>query len=776
MQSSKSVAARLFGAFAIVIAIFIAAAALSAIQLSRYNEAVGYLTGKELEKMSAIGRWIRGVEVAMRNASDMLLLEDHDRQKAALAQMRQTWEGRRAASDFLDASLKTPEGRALFKAAIKFREGNLVAEHDLIAAFEAGHVADARAILLQRAMPGERSLMEALEQLDVHEQALVRSQAQELANAYHRSIVLLWLTVLLATAVAATMAVLVVRSLRRPLAHAVAVLAEIEKDHYDSVVTVTSEDETGQVLRALDSMQRSLKERTARERALATENSRVRIALDRSSAATMLADNDGKILYLNDAASELFRRNASEIRTQIPNFDPDQVLGANFDSFHKVPSHQRGLLTSLRSTHTAEMALGAATLRVIASPVVDSSGQRLGTVVNWLDRTNEVSTEKEIQFVVNAAEQGDLTRRIRTKGEAGFFATLAKGINTILDGNAGLVREVKDAVGEVFRSAAEISTGNANLSQRTEQQSSSLEETASSMEQMTSTVRQNADNAAQANQLAGAARAQAEKGGAVVSEAVSAMQAINSSSNQIADIIGVIDEIAFQTNLLALNAAVEAARAGDQGRGFAVVATEVRALASRSAEAAKQIKSLIEDSVSKVEQGSRLVNESGNTLQEIVASVKRVTDIVSEIAAASREQASGIDQVNKAVTEMDSVTQHNAALVEEAAAAAQALSDQASRLDGMMARYKVIADDTPAWNGGERRREDAWLDRQAPAPRKASAVAARSAATRSTAPKARPAAMRVVPGRKAVGSESQPKADPRAQTASAEAAADWEEF
>jgi methyl-accepting chemotaxis protein len=252
-----------------------------------------------------------------------------------------------------------------------------------------------------------------------------------------------------------------------------------------------------------------------------------------------------------------------------------------------------------------------------------------------------------------------------------------------------VVSKVKTVASEVRRGAEEISAGNANLSQRTEQQSSSLEETASSMEEMTTTVKQNADNAGQANQLAMAARDQAEKGGSVVSQAVKAMADINDSSKKIADIIGVIDDIAFQTNLLALNAAVEAARAGEQGRGFAVVASEVRSLAGRSATAAKEIKELIQDSVKKVEDGSVLVTQSGQTLDKIVASVKKVSDIVAEIAAASREQSSGIEQVNRAVMQMDELTQQNAALVEEATAASQAMAEQVRGLNGMLERYRV---------------------------------------------------------------------------------------
>jgi methyl-accepting chemotaxis protein len=371
------------------------------------------------------------------------------------------------------------------------------------------------------------------------------------------------------------------------------------------------------------------------------------------------------------------------------------------------------------------------------NPIADANGRPVKVVKYASDVTPAMHAQNALQVAVQQTQDtvkfaidGDLTHRIPMEGKTGDLEVLCRGVNSLLESTSELVKRVKVASGEVHMGAEEISRGNANLSQRTEEQASSLEETASSMEEMTSTVKQTADNAGQANQLAMAAREQAEKGGAVVNTAVTAMGAINDASKKIADIIGVIDEIAFQTNLLALNAAVEAARAGEQGRGFAVVATEVRNLAGRSATAAKEIKALIQDSVAKVDEGSKLVDESGKTLGEIVQAVKKVTDIVAEIAAASREQSSGIEQVNKAVMQMDETTQQNAALVEEAAAASQAIVEQAQALNSVVARYNVGAVEmrAPRAERTERRSKDRpWANRgaaakaAAPAPAKAAA-------------------------------------------------------
>jgi methyl-accepting chemotaxis protein len=543
------------------------------------------------------------------------------------------------------------------------------------------------------------------------------------AEGQRLKIVAFWIEIavgLISTALLLGMAFVVIRGITRALSQAVTVLAEIEGGNYESPVSILVQDETSHVLKSLDAMQRSLKERTARdreraqsdreraegERVAAAENARIRNALDRVSVGAMLADSEGTIIYVNDAMQALLRFREGEFRRQLPQFDSQRILGSPLEVF-KAPVFARNSMAALTAAHTAELKVGDASLRIVANPVVDGDGKRVGTIVQWFDRTQEVAIEEEVALTVAQAIEGDLTVRIREDGKEGFFKALASGMNRLVGNMADVLRTISTAAAEVSTGADEISRGNVDLSQRTEQQASSLEETASSMEEMTAAVKNNADNAAQASQLALAAREQADRGGMVVQSAVLAMSEINTSSSKIADIIGVIDAIAFQTNLLALNAAVEAARAGEQGRGFAVVASEVRNLASRSAAAAKEIKGLIQDSVAKVDDGTKLVGMSGKVLQEIVAGVKKVTDVVAEIAASSQEQASGIEQVNKAVMSMDAVTQQNAALVEQAAAAAQSLTQQASHLSQLMARFRVgepSTTRTPAKTGSPARR------------------------------------------------------------------------
>jgi methyl-accepting chemotaxis protein len=315
-------------------------------------------------------------------------------------------------------------------------------------------------------------------------------------------------------------------------------------------------------------------------------------------------------------------------------------------------------------------------------------GLAIAAWLGWLLVRAIVRPLEEAVRIAGAVAQGDLTQRIEvgSKDETGRLMAALRDMNDAL---VEIVTRVRTGTDTISTASSEIADGNLDLSSRTEQQAGSLEETASSMEELTSTVKQNADNARQANVLAGSASAIAGKGGEVVAQVVETMGSINDSSRKIVDIIAVIDGIAFQTNILALNAAVEAARAGEQGRGFAVVAGEVRNLAQRSAAAAKEIKSLIDDSVGKVQHGSQLVDQAGATMKEIVASVSRVTDIMAEISAASQEQTAGITQVNEAIVQMDQTTQQNAALVEQASAAAQSLQQEAASLARTVGAFRI---------------------------------------------------------------------------------------
>ncbi|WP_326498584.1 methyl-accepting chemotaxis protein [Catenovulum adriaticum] len=457
-------------------------------------------------------------------------------------------------------------------------------------------------------------------------------------------------------------------------------------------------------------------------------------ALKICQASVMIADNDLNIVYVNDENMKMLKHRESEIQKELPRFNTQNLVGSCIDIFHKEPSHQRRLLAALDQPYFAQIKIGKLNFDLTASPWLDTNGEKIGTIVEWKDRTEEASIECEIDNLIQQAAEGDLSTRLDEHNKSGFALNLSKGLNRLVsiadgviqdtvgmldamahgnltrriegdyqgtfaklkDDSNSTVAKLTEIIARVNQSATtvasgadEIAQGNADLSQRTEEQASSLEETASSMEEMTSTVKQNAENASVANQLASDARNKATAGGAVVKRAVEGMGEINQASKKIADIIGVIDEIAFQTNLLALNAAVEAARAGEQGRGFAVVAGEVRNLAQRSAEAAKEIKNLIRDSVAKVEDGAALVNESGDTLSEIVDAVEKVSQMIADISVASNEQSSGIEQVNKAITQMDEMTQQNAALVEQASAAGESMSEQARAMKQLLSFFTV---------------------------------------------------------------------------------------
>lgn len=465
----------------------------------------------------------------------------------------------------------------------------------------------------------------------------------------------------------------------------------------------------------------------------AIEANKVRRALDVASTGVMMADESNQIAYLNDAFKDMMANAEADIQKQLPNFRCENLFGQSMDVFHRNPSHQQNLIASLNNTHKTEIEVGGRTFSLIANPIYRDN-ERIGTVVEWRDRTAEVSIEKEIDSMVEAAVKGDFSVRLNTSGKEGFFASLATGLNTLVNTTSQAIADVSavissmakgdltqtitteyegmfaelqeninatmakmiDVVGHISQAAEqvkhssfEISAGMRDLSGRTEEQASSLEETASTMAEMTETVQSSAENANQADDMAKDAERKASEGGEVVKQAIVAMDSINQASKRIADIIGVIDEIAFQTNLLALNAAVEAARAGEQGRGFAVVATEVRQLAQRSSNAAKEIKELINDTVERVEVGSELVTRSGDTLKEIVAAVEQVGETISHIAESAKEQSTGISQVNTAINQIDETTQQNSALVEQTNAAGETIAGQSENMANAVGFFKV---------------------------------------------------------------------------------------
>ncbi|MEA9608606.1 methyl-accepting chemotaxis protein [Xanthomonas campestris pv. plantaginis] len=528
------------------------------------------------------------------------------------------------------------------------------------------------------------------------------------------------------------------RQVVRPLDAAARVADAIASGKLDNQITVQRQDEVGRLLSAMQRMQSDLRQRIERDTQIANENLRIRTALEHSEMEVLLADEHHTAVFITEALHTSFKHGEAAFHAKgRTGFSADAVVGQPLEYVFGSDADGKARtqrLQQLTATVSERYTFGPVTLDLTMTPLYAGDGRRSGSMLLWRNVSAEVSVQNEVAALVQSALLGDFTQRLALQDMHGFYLEFGRQLNDLVDTTAqglerisrllsalaegdltvrmdgdfqgvfarmrddanatvaqltGIVSGIQTSATQINAAASEIAAGNNDLSQRTEQQAANLEETAASMEELTSTVKQNAESARQANQLAIGAASVASHGGEVVAQVVTTMSGIEVSSKKIAEIISVIDGIAFQTNILALNAAVEAARAGEQGRGFAVVASEVRTLAQRSAGAAKEIKHLIDDSVSKVAQGSSLVHQAGTTMAEIVASVQRVTDIMGEISAASQEQSAGIEQVNLTVAQMDEATQQNAALVEEATAAARAMEEQAGQLSDAVAVFKL---------------------------------------------------------------------------------------
>ncbi|MCD0247756.1 methyl-accepting chemotaxis protein [Xanthomonas melonis] len=531
------------------------------------------------------------------------------------------------------------------------------------------------------------------------------------------------------------------RAKRAQLQQALAVVTAIGEERFQRLDLRTASGELAPLLHALQVTQDKLAIRIDVMEQGLRHGEFVIKALDDLDTMIRIADDDGQVLFANRKLLAMLKLIEPDVQSFRPTFNAEGFVGGSIGDIYPDSQAAIDRMRALNASKAVRAPFFGRQIDFVYSPIIAADGTKLGTIAQWMDVTAQVNAEQALIQIIDAASAGDFSHRMQVDGMDGVLLSLAQGINRIydsvethlaalarvigalaegdltqrVDGDAhGIFARLRDDTNQtvarlteiiggiqtasdtIRQAAVEIAAGNTDLSERTEQQAANLEETASSMEELTSTVKQNADSALQANRLVVGTGEIAQSGGQVMDDVVATMSQISTASRKIGEIIGVIDGIAFQTNILALNAAVEAARAGEQGRGFAVVASEVRALARRSADAAKEIKTLIADSTDKVELGSGLVHRAGATMREIVGSVKHVTDIMGEITAASAEQSSGIEQVNRTVAQLDEVTQRNAALVEEATAAARSLEEQAVELADAVAIFRLQPDTRPS--------------------------------------------------------------------------------
>ncbi|PPU22256.1 methyl-accepting chemotaxis protein [Xanthomonas arboricola] len=690
-----NVGRRLGTAFGIMILLsgLLVAAGLSAMASARLN--LDNIVQKNVEKTrlsNAMGNANSNILVAMGTLS---MVTSDELNQDALRIIKQERERYDQARKALEAFPPTEAGRKNRIAIDQARSVAKTLNDEVISLATSNRNAEAQTLMSEKARPAMLDWQAKIAEGVTRQQTQMADSYAHAISAMDQGKTLLIGGGLLVVVISSLLAFFITRSLTQPLSRATRAAEAIAGGKLDNDVDTQANDEAGRLLKAMSKMQLQLRNLLAAQTDMAKRHDDGQISFRIDAAA--FPGEYGRMAH--DTNSLVGSHIAVKLR--LAQIMGRYAIGDLSEDMEKLPGEKAVLSETMAqvkvnlgamNTEIKHLAVSAANGDFSARGDAERFQYDFRLMVESLN--NLMSTAdgnlQSLSTLLQSIAAGDLTARM--SGDfRGVFAQMRDDANATATQLAEIVSGIKASAVSIKGAASEIAAGNQDLSQRTEQQAANLEETAASMEELTSTVKQNAESARQANQLAIGAAGVASQGGEIVSKVVETMSGIEASSKKIADIISVIDGISFQTNILALNAAVEAARAGEQGRGFAVVASEVRTLAQRSSAAAREIKGLIDDSVQRVSEGSVLVHSAGKTMGEIVSSVQRVTDIMGEISAASQEQSSGIEQVNQTVTQMDETTQQNAALVEEATAAARALEDQATQLTDAVAVFKTDA-------------------------------------------------------------------------------------
>ena len=688
------IARKLAVGFALTTLMTIGLGVFALIRLNSVNAELAEMAGNDIPSVQHLGE-VRAQlgEFRTFELAQISMLDQPDKVADYNTRMDAT---AKAVRDELAAYAALPAGdqeKALYRKVAADLEVYFAANAELRAAVAAADGVLAQQISDEKSRPARRSMFDDLKALGAFSSSLMQAKIDD-TNATHRtSVVAIITTVSLLALLAVAMGVVISRAITGPIRQAMHAIQSVARgDLSVNIASTTTADEAGRMLAATRDMTRMLRRYSSETQQMvemhAGPDISHRIPEDFPGVYGQLAVGVNTVIFehldsMRDAINVLNQYAAGDLSQ-----DARRLPGTRAILHESMDAAKASLLAI--NTQIQTLAKAAAAGDFSQRGDAQRFDHDFRVMIEHLNTMMEVADGNlsQLSHLLQAIANGDLTARMHGQFH-GVFASMRDDANTTVAQLTRIVSRIQHASGSISTAAGEIASGNNDLSRRTEQQAANLEETAASMEELTSTVRQNAEHARQANQLAIGAHSVASQGGQVVGQVVSTMHEIDASSRRIADIITVIDGIAFQTNILALNAAVEAARAGEQGRGFAVVASEVRTLAQRSASAAKEIKGLIDESVGKVAEGSALVNQAGATMGEIVASVQRVTDIMAEISAASQEQSAGIEQVNQTVMQMDETTQQNAALVEEATAAARSMEEQAGHLTDAVALFKL---------------------------------------------------------------------------------------